>query len=314
MPGALQCVLGARDQAVDDRRLVGGRQVGARAPAPRPRRARAAVEQRGLQPGKGEVEAPSRTLSAALPPPAAGTLGARAREGEGLGVAPGAPAAPARRRRGSPARASARPCRTPRRRRRRACARAPRSPRARSHAPAACGRRWRSGRGTAARRRVDPRFAGAKEVRRDVPLQMVDRRERQLARGRERLGGGQADQQRADQPGPLRRGDQLDLLERRRPPRSRACSTTTLTSSRWWREAISGTTPPKRSCTSWEEITFERSLPSAPSTAAQVSSQLRLERQDQFIPAALRVGHVVERPRSVAGVRHITSASSPLSW
>jgi hypothetical protein len=48
---------------------------------------------------------------------------------------------------------------------------------------------------------------------------------------------------------------------------------TPLTSSRWWREATSGTTPPNRSWNAaWDEITLESTR--GPSmTAAQVSSQ-----------------------------------------
>ena len=46
------------------------------------------------------------------------------------------------------------------------------------------------------------------------------------------------------------------------------------TSSRWRREAISGTTPPKRACRSaCEERIDARTAPSRLTTAAQVSSQ-----------------------------------------
>src|SRR6185312_1387741 len=99
-------------------------------------------------------------------------------------------------------------------------------------------------------------------------------------------------------------------------PASRsACSTTRLTSSRWWREAISGTTPPKRSWTPCEEIALERTVPRAGSrTAAQVSSQLLSSAR--IAPAGAgslighplldvsyeaRVGHVVERARQRGG-------------
>ena len=56
---------------------------------------------------------------------------------------------------------------------------------------------------------------GLEEVRGDVALQVVDRRQRQPARGREPLRRRDADQQRADQPRPLRDRDQLDVVERR---------------------------------------------------------------------------------------------------
>jgi hypothetical protein len=44
---------------------------------------------------------------------------------------------------------------------------------------------------------------------------MVDRRERQAARSGEPLGGRDADEQRADEPGALRDRDERDLAEAR---------------------------------------------------------------------------------------------------
>ena len=49
----------------------------------------------------------------------------------------------------------------------------------------------------------------------DVPVEVVDRDERQPPRPRERLRGGEPDEQRADQPRPLRHGDAVDVVERR---------------------------------------------------------------------------------------------------
>jgi len=54
---------------------------------------------------------------------------------------------------------------------------------------------------------------GLKEVRGDVPLQVVDRCEGKLTRGGDRLPGRQSDEQRADQPRPLRRSDELHVVE-----------------------------------------------------------------------------------------------------
>ena len=51
--------------------------------------------------------------------------------------------------------------------------------------------------------------------RRDVPVQMVDRRERQAPPPRQRLGGRDADEQRADEPGAGRDRDEPDVVERR---------------------------------------------------------------------------------------------------
>ena len=60
-------------------------------------------------------------------------------------------------------------------------------------------------------RRVDG--LGLEEERGDVTVQVVDRRERKPQRPRERLRRRQPDEQRADQPGPLRDGDPLDPVE-----------------------------------------------------------------------------------------------------
>jgi hypothetical protein len=54
---------------------------------------------------------------------------------------------------------------------------------------------------------------GDQEVGRDVALQVVDRGQRQVAGERDRLGRGDTDQQRADQPGPLGDRDERDVVE-----------------------------------------------------------------------------------------------------
>src|SRR6201999_3387562 len=51
------------------------------------------------------------------------------------------------------------------------------------------------------------------EVGGDVALQVVDRDQRQAARGGGRLRGRDADQQRADQPRPGGRGDRVDVVQ-----------------------------------------------------------------------------------------------------
>ncbi len=47
-----------------------------------------------------------------------------------------------------------------------------------------------------------------------MPLQVIDGGERQLTRGGEGLGGGEADEQRADQARTLGGGDEADVIER----------------------------------------------------------------------------------------------------
>ena len=53
------------------------------------------------------------------------------------------------------------------------------------------------------------------EIRTRKGVQVVDRDERKAARPCKRLGGGHADEQRADQPGALRDRDAVDAVERR---------------------------------------------------------------------------------------------------
>jgi hypothetical protein len=57
--------------------------------------------------------------------------------------------------------------------------------------------------------------AGLEEGGGDVALEMVDRHERQPPRGRERLGGRDPDEQRADEPRALRDRDAVEFVEGR---------------------------------------------------------------------------------------------------
>ena len=56
---------------------------------------------------------------------------------------------------------------------------------------------------------------GFQVQRRDVSVEMVDGRERQPARPGDRLRSRDADEERADQPGPSRHGDEVDFVEGR---------------------------------------------------------------------------------------------------
>jgi hypothetical protein len=85
--------------------------------------------------------------------------------------------------------------------------------------------------------------ARVQEVGGDVALQVVDGRQRQAARRREALRRGDADEQRADEAGPAvtaTRSTSSSVA----PAWASASSTTGVASSKWWREATSGTTPP----------------------------------------------------------------------
>ena len=169
-PGLRERPLDPDAQRLDDRALVGRGEVGAPALGLGLAELADPVEQRRLQPGEREVEA------AASRAPVGNS--------NALGVAVAREPLERRRRPDSRARAAARPCRTPRRRRRRASGRAPRSPGPRSSTRASSvwpplAIRLRNGGSNASRR---------EEAGGDVAVQVVDRRERQLARRRERLG------------------------------------------------------------------------------------------------------------------------------
>ena len=92
-------------------------------------------------------------------------------------------------------------------------------------------------------------------------FQVVDRDQRLVADERDRLGGGQADDDAADQAGAGRGGDAVE-------PSNVTCASaialamTRSSASTWARAAISGTTPPKAACSSICDSTMlDRILP-----------------------------------------------------
>ena len=105
-------------------------------------------------------------------------------------------------------------------------------------------------------RRLDG--CGFEVERRDVPVEVIDGDERQAARPRERLRGRDADEERADEPRALRDRDALDRSSGASRDAS-ASRTTGATSSRWRREATSGTTPPNRAWSSACDETTDES-------------------------------------------------------
>ena len=222
----LQRPLQFRDQLADDGRLEGGGEVGAALGHPLGAELAAAVDERRLEAAEAEVEA--------------GVAGHRDRQLERLRVALGGQL-------------------LQRRAARVAEAEQPRrlveglaggvveglaehlvAAVVADRRPAACGRRWRPGRGTAARaarargswRRRGPAGgrpgSAAAAARAAIALAVLTPTSRAPIR-----------------PGPGGDRDRLDVVERRPRPRASAASTTGAVSSRWWREATSGTTPPK---------------------------------------------------------------------
>ena len=151
--------------------------------------------------------------------------------------------------------------------------------------------------------------SGREEVRRHVALQVVDRRERQPPRGREPLGRRDADQQRADQPGPCVTRDERDVVERRARLAQRVVDDRVDELEVMARGDLRHDPA--------EAVVHALGGDDRGQHLAGVGDDRRagvvaggLEREDQVGEA---FGTSSSEPRSVAGVRHITTASSPLS-
>ena len=156
------------------------------------------------------------------------------------------------------------------------------------------------------------------EVRGDVALQVVDGRQREVARGGQALRGRHAHEEGADEPRPLRDGDEVDVVE----PGAGA-GQGVVDDRRGELEVVAGgdlghdaavavVHPLAR-----DDVRVDRAVVPDDRRAGVVAA--RLEREDHAGagpvgstgPAA---GMSSRRPSSVAGVRHMMSASSPLSW
>ena len=121
------------------------------------------------------------------------------------------------------------------------------------------------------------------------------------ARRGDRLRGADADQQGADQARAGGDRDRLDLVERRRPPRPAPPRPPATASSRWWREATSGTTPPKRG--------VRRGL-----RGDHVGEDPRRRRAPPRRCRRRRSRSQGSRRIASTQSSHMISASSPLSW
>jgi hypothetical protein len=153
----------------------------------------------------------------------------------------------------------------------------------------------------------------AQEVRRDVTLQVVDGRERQAARGGDRLRGRHADQQRADEPGALRHGDEPDVVERRagatqRVVDRRVGELEVVARGDLRHDAAVGVVDALRR----DDVGAQLAVGGDDGRARVVAA--RLEREDERHGTDEALGTSSRPPASVDWVRHITTASSPLSW
>ena len=152
------------------------------------------------------------------------------------------------------------------------------------------------------------------DVGEDVPLEVVHAHERQPGREREPLRVREAHDERADEPGSVRDGDRVEVAEADAAPARAPRPTTATTASVCLRDAISGTTPPKRAWKStWLATTLESSSRPPRMTAAAVSSQVVSIAEDEVVARAARGRARAER-RERLGRRARASrsrASSP---
>ena len=142
-----------------------------------------------------------------------------------------------------------------------------------------------------------------------MPLQVVDGRQRQPARGGEALGRRDADEQRADEPGSLGHGDERDVVEAaprqaQRVLDDRVDELEVMARRDLRHDAAEAIVDALRGDDRRQHLAGVRDDRGTGVVAGG------LEREDQ-IGAAF--GTSSSEPRSVPGVRHITTASSPLS-
>ncbi len=140
---------------------------------------------------------------------------------------------------------------------------------------------------------------------------MVDGHEWQLASGRQRLGRRQPDEQRSDQARSLRRGDQADLVEAaasdlERTIYDRVDELQVMARGDLGHDAAEVLVRRLRG----DHVGADAPVLVDHRGARVVAA--RLQREDPHTGPGL--GTSSSEPTRVAGVRHITSASSPLSW
>ena len=128
----------------------------------------------------------------------------------------------------------------------------------------------------------------------DVRGEVVHAVQRHAEGERERLGRGDADEQRAGQPRPGGHRDRVEVARAGRPPRGRPARSSGTIASRCARLATSGTTPPKRACSSTLLATASTSsvLAADDADAGLVAGGLDAEHQGPVVSHA----SVLQRP------------------
>ena len=156
-------------------------------------------------------------------------------------------------------------------------------------------------------RRLDR--VGREEVGGDVALEVVDGRQRQPPRGGQALGGGDADEQRADQARALGDRDQLGVVERgarlgEGVVDDRVDELEVVARGDLGHDAAVAVVD----ALGGDDVRADLAGAGDHRRAGVVAG--RLEREDH---SGCAFGTSSSGPRRVAGVRHITTASSPLS-
>jgi hypothetical protein len=156
---------------------------------------------------------------------------------------------------------------------------------------------------------------GREEARRDVALEVIDGREWQPAGGGDALRGAEADQQRADQARPLRRGDELDVVEPRAGFGERRIDDgvdelEVVARRDLGDDAAEAVVNALRR----DHVRERRPVDADERSAGVVAAGLEREDHCRLGVTGSAFGMSSRLPLSVAGVRHMIRASSPLSW
>ena len=143
-----------------------------------------------------------------------------------------------------------------------------------------------------------------------MALEVVDRGEREAARAGDRLGGLDAHEQRADEPGAARHRDELDVVElgpglRERVVDDRVGELEVVAARHLRHDAAVAVVHALARDHVRADLAVERDDRGARVVAAGFDAE------DQAMPT---FGMSSSRPTSVDGVRHMITASSPLSW
>ena len=148
-----------------------------------------------------------------------------------------------------------------------------------------------------------------------MALEVVDSGKRQLARGRDPLRHAPADEQRPDETGAAGRCDQRDVIEARARARERLVDHRVDQLGVVARGDLGNDAAEARvHLLGGDHVGGDRSVAPDERGARVVAARLEREDHGRWWATGSAAGTSSRRPWSVAGVRHMISASSPLSW